>query len=93
MYNLIENIYICSKVSGSLWKYHRHEKTFKNDIPVAPTTSNSGSFKFKNTFIGTINDGDVPKDVKIATSLNCLSNFYRTIAFSLITCGINVKAT
>lgn len=65
IYNLIEYSDSCYKTSGSLWQYFKDETTFKNFIPVSPSTANwrsTESFKFKNKIIGSITAVETAKD-------------------------------
>ena len=47
IYLLIEHSDNYSKASGSLWQYHRDGTTFNDDIPIAPATLTSESFKLQ----------------------------------------------
>ena len=82
MYNSIGYSDNYSKTSGSLWQYYRDDP---NDI-----LTNSKSFKFKMKITGKIPAVGNTKDVKIAAQLKYLSNFWRTLEMSLITCEINL---
>ena len=93
MYDLIEYNDSYSKTSGSLWQYHRDEKTFNNDVSVALVIANSESFKFGNRFTGGIAVVSTAKDVEMALPLTYSSNFWRTIELHLINCEISIKAT
>ena len=91
MYNFTEYNDIYSKKLGSLWQYHRDEKTFNNDVSVALVTANSESFKFGNRFTGGIAVVSTTKDVEMALPLTYSSNFWRTIELHLINCEISQK--
>ena len=82
MYNLIEYSDNYSKTSGSLWQYYRDDP---NDI-----LTNSKSFKFKMKITGKTPAVGNTKEVKIVAPLKYLSNFWRTLEMSLITCEINL---
>ena len=86
MHNLIEYDENYSKLSGSLWQYHRDESD-DDDI------TDCASFKFKSRNIEkTPADGNT-KDVEIAVPLKYLSNFWGNLEMHLINCGINLILT
>ena len=64
-----------------------------NRNPANVTTDDSSSFRYKSIFFKplTAPDNGVFKDVKIAVSLNYLSNFWRSLEMPLINCKIHLK--
>ena len=97
MYNLLEYSKNYKKVTGSLWNYYRDE-------PKDPLSSNSESFKYKNSITGnTYNIGVAEegydankvgkKETKVVTPLKYLSNFWRSLNISLINCELALILT
>ena len=82
MYNLIKNSNNYSKTFGSLWKCYKDDP---ND-----NTTESESFKSKIKITGKTPAAGNTKEVEIITSLNYLSNFWRTLEMSLINCEVNL---
>ena len=64
-----------------------------NRNPANVTTDDSSSFRYKSFFFKplTAPDNGIFKDVKIAVSLNYLSNFWRSSEMSLTNCKIHLK--
>ena len=85
VYNLIEYGDNYPKISGSLSQYCRDE-------PNANITE-SDSFKFKTKITGKTPDADNKKNVQIAFSLKCLSNFWRTLKMPLTNYEISLDLT
>ena len=106
MYNLIEYIKNYSKISRSLWNYHRDELTNdRNDNNnFNKNLVNSKSFKYKTSIIGSaynvdednnayVADEAGTKEVEIVVSLKNLSNFWRTLDIPLINCELSLYLT
>ena len=85
MYNLIEYSNNYSKTSGSLRQYYRDDP---ND-----NITQSESLKFKIEITGKTPPAGNTKDVEIAVPLKYLSNSWRTLEMSLISCEINLILT
>ena len=88
MYNLIEYSDNYSDTSGSLWQFKRDEIINNADVT---NDNNASSFKYKANLIGNTDaDGANRKKegVKIAIPLKYLSNFWRSLEMSLISCKI-----
>ena len=77
-----------SKTFRILWKYYKDEPVLNNAgaiIDFLADKSNTILFKFNKKIIGqTGNHGT--KDVEIVVPLKYLSNFWKTLEMSLITC-------
>ena len=93
MYNLIEYSDNYAKTSGSIGQYCLDKLELNNNAIVDFEDGNlSDSFNFKVKITGqTGNDGT--KDVEIMVPLKYLSNFWRTLEKSLITCEVNLILT
>ena len=85
MYNLIEYSDSYSKTSGCLWQYCRNNPS--------DNIKESESFRYQIKITEKIPAGGNTKDVEIAVQLKELSNFWRTLEMSLITCEINLILT
>ena len=85
MYNLLEYSDHYAKTSGSLWQYYRDEP---NDY-----LADSESFKSKTKITGKTPNNGNEKDVEIMVPLKYLSNFWRTLETSLISCEVNLILT
>ena len=85
IYNLIEYKENYSKISGSVWKYHKDEPPLNNaDTIVNLDDDNTGlSLKFKEKIIGQTGKNDT-KNVEILVPWKYLSNFWRTFEMPLI---------
>ena len=95
MYNFIEYSDAHSKISGSLWQYHRNELALddnKNTIDFPANNNNSNSFKFKQQITGQTGNRDA-KYVGIMVPLKYLSNFWITLEMYLIHCEIALQLT
>ena len=95
MYNLTEYSDNYSDTSGSLWQFKRDKSPVTNvGNPENASTTNSASFKYKSSLIGkstTVDTNRVFKDVKTAIPLKYLSNFWRSLEMSLISCKIHLE--
>ena len=94
MYNLIEYSKNYRKTTGSLWNYYRDEPNdpSSDNYDAVPTT-NSASFKYKNSLVEKTpnndnNNNNVIQDVKVVVPLKHLSNFWRTLNMPLINCEV-----
>ena len=83
------------KTSGSLFNYYRDEPSEttigagNNAINIS--VRNSKSFDHKTEIIGSLDAGeDEKEDVKIATPLKYLGNFWRSLDIPLIKCEITL---
>ena len=76
MYNLIEYSDNYSDTSGNLWQFKRDE--IINNANVT-NHNNAPSFKYKSNIIGNTENNGRKVGVKIAASLNYLSNFWRSL--------------
>ena len=85
MYNLIEYSDNYSETSGSLWHNYKDDP---ND-----NLANSKSFKSKVKITGKTLNNRNTKDVEIIVPLKYLSNFWRTLEMSLISCEVNLIFT
>ena len=88
IYNLIEFTDNYSNISGSLWRYYRHEPSLnsgENNI-VDFTTVNPGSksFRFKQKITNETDNTRLTKQVKIMLSSRDLGNVWRTREMHLI---------
>ena len=105
-YNLIEYSKNYSKTSGSLWNNYRDELTndTNDNNSFNKNVVNSKSFKYKTSIIGSTynvdenNDAYVAnkasrKDVEITVQLKHLSNSWRTLNMSLISCEVSLTLT
>ena len=95
MYNLIEYSDNYSGTSGSLWQFKRDESPVGDAGNLGSiSTANSTSFKYKSSFFKplTPDDNGIFKDVKIATPLKYLSNFWRSLELPLINCKIHLES-
>ena len=81
MYNLIEYSDNYADTSGSSWNFKR-DKVFDNRG--VTNDDNAPSFKYKANLIGNTETYGTKKGVKIALSLNYLSNFWRSLEMPLI---------
>ena len=91
MYNLIEYSGNYSKTSESVWQYYKVEQFINNNgvISEVPDDPESASLKYKQKITRQAgNDGT--KDIQIMVPLKYLSNFWRTLDMSLISCEINI---
>ena len=106
MYNLIEYSKNYSKTSGSLWNNYRDELTndTNDNNSFNKNVVNSKSFKYKTSIIGSTynvdenNDAYVAnkastKDVETVVQLKHLSNSWRTLNMSLISCEVSLTLT
>ena len=93
MYSSIQYSGNYSDTSRSLWHFKRDEQNMNNGNPVAVTTADSSSFKYKSNFFKTLEDGDngVFKNLKIAVPLKYLSNLWRSLEMPLINCKIHLE--
>ena len=93
MYNLIEYSDNYSDTAGSLWQFKGDEQNMNNRNPVNVTTADSSSFKYKSSFLKTLENPDngVFKKVKIAIPLKYLNNFWRSLEMPLINCKIHLE--
>ena len=87
MYNLIEYSDNYSDTLGSLWQFKRDEITNNADV----TNDNAPSFKYKTNLFGNTENNGTKNGVKIAVSLKCLSNFWRSLEMPLINCKVEVS--
>ena len=90
MYNLLEYSKNYEKTSGSLFNYYRdepkeHTLSVGNNA-VNISIRNSKSFDYKAKIVGSLADGELEKDVKIAIPLKYLGNFWRSLDIPLINC-------
>ena len=89
MYNLIKYSWNYSEAAGDLWFYSKEEATnFNADIA---NDNNFQSFKYKAKLLENTqadNTNGILKNVTIAVSLKCLSNFWRSLKIPLINCKI-----
>ena len=92
MYNLLEYSNAYLKTSGSLWQYYKDEPAIGANGNIIDFSNINNSFKFKQQITGQAGNGRT-KDVEIMIPLKCLSNFWRTLAVSLINCEITLKLT
>ena len=85
--NLTEYSDNYSDTSESLWHFERDEKERDVDLTVDDNhiPNNSSSFKYKSSLITNRNR------VKIAVPLKYLSNFWRSLAMSLINCKVELS--
>ena len=93
MYNLIEYSDNYSDTAGSLWIFKGDEQNMNNRNPANVTTVDSSSFKYKSSFLKTLEDPDneVFKNVKIAIPLKYLNNCWRSLEMPLINCKIHLE--
>ena len=87
MYNLIEYSDNYSDTSGSLWSFKRDEITNNADVT---NDNNAPSFKYKVSIIDNTEANGTKNGVKIAVPLKYLSNFWRSLEMSLISCKIEL---
>ena len=94
MYNLIEYSDNYQDSSATLYQYKRDEPPEANAIDDL-TATNSRSFKYKISLLGDRNDvgGIVRLNVKVVVPLKYLSNFFRSLEMSLISCKIKLNLT
>ena len=85
MYNIIEYSDNYSKTSQSLCHCYR--------VQPNATSANSESFKFKVKITGKPPADGNTKDIKIAVPSKYLSNFWRTLAMTLINCETSLNLT
>ena len=97
IYNLLEYNKNYKKTTGSLWNYYRDEQS-------NPLSTNSKSFKYKTSIIGTtynIGDGEEnydankvgKKETEIVILLKHLSNFWRNLNIPQINCEVELILT
>ena len=81
VYNLVEYSGNYSDTLGNLWQFKRDESVTNAGNPGNVSTASSISFKYKSFFFKSLTaaDNGVFKDVKIAVTLKCLSNFWRSL--------------
>ena len=84
-YDLIEYCDNDSKISGSLWQYHKDEPD--------DNLADSESFKSKVKITGNNPAGGNTKDVEIIVLSKYLSNFLGTLKILLINCEVNLILT
>ena len=92
MHNLIEYRDNYSKISGSLWQYHKDIPAVNNngDIVDFNGANATDSFNFKAKITGQPDyDGEI-NNVEIEAPLKYLSNFRRTLQMPLINCEVNL---
>ena len=90
IYNLIEYGDNYSDTPGNLWQFNRHESSVTNDEnPDNVNTNNSTSFKYQLSVLGKPARDGVLKNAKIAVPSKYLSNFWRSLEMTLITCNIH----
>ena len=92
MYNLIQYSNNYSDTSGRVWHFKKDEQNMDNENPANITTADS-SFKYKSSFLKTLEDDDnrVFTNIKIAVSLKYLSNFWISLEIPLINCKIHLE--
>ena len=97
MYNLIEYNQNYSEKSASLWQNCKEIPAVNNDGAVVDFngTNNTDSLKFKTKITGKTRDGNNCTiagrvDIEIMVPLKYLSNFWKTLEMSLITCEIEL---
>ena len=90
MYNLLEYSKNYEKTSGSLFNYYRDEPkehTLRvGNCAVNISIRNSKSFDYKAKIAGSLDAGELEKDVTIAITLKYLGNFWRSLDIPLINC-------
>ena len=84
MYNLLEYRKNYEKTSGSLFNYYRDEPKdhdeSNGDNAINILVRGSKSFDYKTEITGSLDAGELEKeDVKIATPLKYLGNFWRSL--------------
>ena len=103
MYNLLEYSKNYSKTSGSLWNYYRDKLTDETNDNNGPTKNviNSRSFKCKTSITGSTynvtagtrgynRNKEGTREVEIAVPLKYLSNFWRALDMSIISCEVSL---
>ena len=85
MYNLIEYSNNYLQKSGILWQYYKDEPN--------GNLADSELFKSKVKITGSTPDNGDTKDVEIIVPSRYLSNFWKTLEISLITCEVNLILT
>ena len=90
LYNLLEYSDNCSKASGSLWQYYRNEPALTDAGAIALMLITVFRLKLRKNKTGAAN---CRKNLEVIVSLKYLSNFWRTLAMSLINCEINLILT
>ena len=92
MYNLIEYSDNYQDSSAPLYQYKRDEPPEGDPIPNL-AVDNSSSFKYKVELLGNpVLDGAIAKrNVNIVVPLKYLSNFFRSLETSLISCKIKLN--
>ena len=86
MHNMMEYDENYSKLSGSLWQYHRHESDDDDMI-------DSAFFKFKRKKTEKTPANGNAKNVEIAVPLKCLYDFWGNLEMPLSNCEINLILT
>ena len=86
LYNLLDY----SKTSGSLWQYYRDEPALTDAGAIALMLITVLHLKLRKNKAGAAN---CRKNLEVIVSLKYLSNFWRTLAMSLINCEINLILT
>ena len=87
LYNLIEYSDNCSDTSGSLWNFKTDEIVNNADVT---NDDNAPSFKYKASLITNTEPNETRKGVKIAVSLEYLSNVWRSLEMPLINCKVEL---
>ena len=95
MHNLIEYRDNYSKISGSLWQYHKDIPAVNNngDIVDFNGANDTYSFDFKAKITDQTDDDGEINNFEIMVPFTFLSNFWRTLTMSLINCEINLILT
>ena len=78
-----------SDTSESLWQFERDEIADNANVTVA----NSSSLKYKSSFVGNTDNYGVLNGIKVAVSLKCLSNFWRSFEMKLTNFKIVLSLT
>ena len=97
MYNLLEYNDNYSMTSGSYWNYYRdkinddeNENDANDNRMNKSKTTASKSFENKTKIIGSTPNNNNILDAEVVIPLNYLSNFWRSLDFSLINCKIEL---
>ena len=97
MYNLLEYNDNYFMTSGSYWNYYRdkinddeNENDANDNRMNKNKTTTSKSFENKTKIIGSTPNNNNILDAEVVIPLNYLSNFWRSLDFSLINCKIEL---
>ena len=94
MNNLLEYSKNYRKTTGSLWNHYRDEPNSGTEGNINYSIKNSKSFDYKTSITGKLKGNNVEKDdIEIFVPLKYLSNFFKSLNFRLINCGVSLTLT